>query len=115
MALVALRGMQFYAFHGFYDFERRVGSEFLLDVELTFPILEDPHDQIENTIDYEFIYRVSKKYMSKKYRLLESLAYDIAKELKSDYTKIESVKVILSKVSPPVGGKVKSAEVSIII
>lgn len=115
MAQVSLKGMKFYGFHGYYDFERRIGSEFILDVEVKLPIESNPRDQIEMTLDYEHIYAVSKKFMMKKYRLLESIAYDIGAELKLSYPIIEQVKVTLAKISPPVGGKVKRAEVAIIL
>jgi 7,8-dihydroneopterin aldolase/epimerase/oxygenase len=113
MALVSLRGMKFYAFHGFYDFERRIGNNFLVDVDATVEIKGDPDDKIERTLNYEEIYKITEKYMHKKYQLLESLAYDIATEIKTYDPKVLSVKVTLSKLKPPVGGAVDRAVVSI--
>lgn len=113
MATVELRGMKFYAFHGYYDFERRVGNNFELDVITTIDMPADPNDRIENTVNYEEIYKISESFMQKKYLLLESLAYDIAEDIKSKHPIVQKVKVILSKLKPPVGGKVDRALVSI--
>ena len=32
MATIALEGMRFYAYHGYYEEERTLGNEFILDV-----------------------------------------------------------------------------------
>lgn len=113
MATVELRGMKFYAFHGYYEFERRVGNNFELDVVATISMNEDPNDRIENTLNYEEIYKISQSYMQKKYLLLESLAFDIAHDIKSQHPIVQDVEVKLSKLKPPVGGKVDRAVVSI--
>ncbi len=113
MAKVALTGMKFYAFHGYYAFERRVGDYFELNVEVDIQMDEDPDEKIDQTLDYELIYQVSENYMMKKYLLMESLAYDIARELKSTDTRVNQVCVELSKLNPRVGGKADRATVTI--
>ena len=113
MAKVALYGMKFYAFHGYYAFERRVGDYFELNVEVDIRMDEDPDEKIDQTLDYQYIYQVSEKYMMKKYLLMESLAYDIAKELKDSDGRINTVSVELSKLNPRVGGKADRATVTI--
>lgn len=105
--------MKFYAFHGYYDFERRIGNNFEIDVEVELQMPEDPNDQIDMTVNYEEVYKVCAKYMQKKYLLLESVAFDIAKEIKSDFSRVEKVTLALSKLNPPVGGKVDRAVVTI--
>lgn len=113
MATIELRGMKFYAFHGYYEFERRIGNNFELDVIATVEMTEDPKDRIENTVNYEEIYNISASYMQKKYLLLESLAYDIAQDIKTKHPIVKKIKVVLSKLKPPVGGKVDRALVAI--
>ena len=113
MARVALKGMKFYAFHGYYDFERRIGNNFEVDLEATLKIQEDPNDRIEATINYEEMYAICERYMQMKYLLLESLAYDIAHEIKSKHPIVEKIEVKLAKLNPPVGGKVDRAVVTI--
>lgn len=113
MAKVALKGMKFYAFHGYYDFERRIGNNFEVDIEASLKIEKDPNDRIETTVNYEEMYKICERFMHMKYLLLESLAYDIAQEIKSSHPIVEKVEVQLTKLNPPVGGKVDRAVVSI--
>lgn len=113
MTKVSLLGMEFYAFHGYYDFERRVGSLFVLDVEVDVDLSENPHDKIEDTVNYEDVYAICKRLMNKKFRLLETLVFSIADEVKSISPNVLSVKVSLSKLNPPIGGKAKKACVSV--
>ncbi|MFT6810789.1 MAG: dihydroneopterin aldolase [Saprospiraceae bacterium] len=113
MARVALKGMKFYAFHGYYDFERRIGNNFEVDLEATLKIKEDPNDRIEATINYEEMYAICEQHMQMKYLLLESLAYDIACEIKRKHPIVEKIEVKLAKLNPPVGGKVDRAIVTI--
>ena len=113
MAKVSLKGMKFYSFHGYYDFERRVGNNFILDVEADVEMVEDPAEQIENTINYEILYDICQKHMSKQYRLLESVAYDIAVAVKEASTLVTRVTVTLAKLNPPLPGKVDQSEIQI--
>ncbi len=115
MAKVGLEGMQFYAFHGYYDFERRVGNQFSVDVILDLDIQGDPEEKITNTINYEIIHQTCKKYMKKRYRLLESLAYDIANDLKKGDDIINNVKVRIEKLNPNMEGKIGNALVEIVL
>ena len=110
---VALKGMRFYAFHGYYDFERRIGNNFSLDVIADVDLSEDPNDLIHQTLNYESIYKICNEIMQQKYKLLESVAFDIASQIKKDFSKVSSVEVRLSKLNPPVGGKVDSSEITI--
>ena len=114
-ANISLVGMEFYAFHGYYELERRVGSRFVLDVEVSLDEFKDPSDRIEMTINYENIYEISAYYMAKKYKLLESVAFDIASEIKSKFTQVRKVKVRLSKINPKLAGKVGAAQVELVI
>lgn len=110
---VALKGMKFYAFHGFYDFERRIGNNFVLDVIADVDLKEDPNDLIDETVNYESLYKICNDIMQQKYKLLESVAFDIASKIKAEFSKVKTVQVRLSKLNPPVGGKVDSSEITI--
>ena len=110
---VALHGMKFYAFHGYYEFERRIGNNYIVDIDTEIHLDGDPLDQIDETVNYEDLYKICKKYMGKKYKLLESLAYDIAQEIKTEHKKVLKVTVVLQKLNPPLGGKVDKSVVEI--
>ena len=103
--------MKFYAFHGFYEFERKVGNNFVVDVTVDVNLDANPNEQIENTVNYEDIYTICHKFMRKKYSLLETLAFDIAQSIKDHSELVNNVQVTLSKLNPPLPGKVERSEI----
>ena len=113
MATISLKDMKFYAYHGYYEFERRVGNTFHVDVDIEVDMSADPNDQIDNTYNYEKAYDIVNAHMAKKYQLLEGLAYDIADQIKSSHEIVQRVRVCLSKSNPPLKGKVGKAQVTI--
>ncbi|MEE9374660.1 MAG: dihydroneopterin aldolase [Saprospiraceae bacterium] len=113
MARIGLQGMKFYAFHGYYDFERRIGNEFIVDVMVELPMPLSPEEKISNTYNYEMIYDLVKKFMAKRYLLLETLAHDIAKDVKDSHAEITAVHIKIEKLNPPLGGKTDAAVVEL--
>tara|TARA_B100000497_G_C7517829_1_gene314897 strand:- start:255 stop:602 length:348 start_codon:yes stop_codon:yes gene_type:complete len=113
MARIGLQGMKFYAFHGYYDFERRIGNEFIIDVMVDIPMQNSPEEKISNTYNYEEIHSIVKIYMGKRYLLLETLAHDIAKDVKNSHEEITKVHIKIQKLNPPLGGKTRAAVVEI--
>lgn len=113
MATISLKDMKFYAYHGYYDFERRIGNNFQVDVDIDIAMTDDPNDQIDNTYNYEQAHNIISKYMQKKYQLLEGLAYDMAKAIKKSDPIVQKVKITLIKSNPPLKGKVGRAQVTI--
>lgn len=111
MAKVGLERMKFYAFHGYYEFERRIGKEFVLDVMIDIDIQKDPDEKISNTYNYEEIYAICKKYMKKRYQLLESLAFDIGDEIKNGDERINEVFIRIEKLNPNMGGNTGRATI----
>ena len=114
MAKIGLKGMQFYAFHGYYNFERRIGGEFVVDVIVDIDIGEDPNEKISNTYNYEDIYSTCQKYMKKRYQLLETLAHDIGNEIKGSASNINMVNIKIEKLNPRIGGKIDRAVVEMV-
>jgi len=110
MTRVALEKMEFYAYHGYYDEEQIKGNNFVLDVYADIPTFNSQEDNIDDTVNYEYIYKVCEKHMiEKKYKLLETVALQIAKDIKAEYRNIYKVKVRLAKLNPPIPGKIGRA------
>lgn len=115
MTRIALEGMEFYAYHGFYDEESKMGGTFIVDVEV---ILKQSKgaasDALEYTVNYETIYFICKKEMKITSKLIENVAHRIMGKLKFQFwNQVESMKVRIRKQHPPLGGKVGSAVVEI--
>jgi dihydroneopterin aldolase len=112
MGLIQIDGMEFYAFHGYYKEERIVGNRFLVDLiietDMKVPM---ESDNLKDAVNYQRIYEIVKLQMEKKSHLLEHIAGRI---LDAIYTEIEGIKkatVKVSKMNPPMGGKIGSVTV----
>ena len=105
MATIALEGVEFFAYHGVYDEEQKIGNKYSIDVVIEADVSEAAQfDRLRDTINYEKVYNIIATVMQKKARLLEHIAYKIIQGIKSEYPHIQSVEVSVSKYNPPVGG-----------
>lgn len=123
MALIALEGIRFYAYHGYYEEERLIGNEFVLDVIVSADVdvaaekdeLYDGEEDEEKkpaTVNYETIFLLCQTEMRKPARLLESLVDRIAGRIEDYFDNVEGLAIRLRKLHPPLGGRVDSAWVA---
>lgn len=114
MSVIALEGMRFYAYHGFYEEEQVIGGEYVVDVVVTtfFPraVVED---DLSKTINYETLYLICEAAMRKSDKLLETVASRIALDIKNQFKTIKELNVRVKKINPPLGGRVASAWVEV--
>ncbi|MCX6251839.1 MAG: dihydroneopterin aldolase [Bacteroidetes bacterium] len=108
MGKILLEGMEFYAYHGHLKEEQVIGTLFLIDLEIEFETGKaEISDQLRDTVNYMEIYRCVKGVMGKKSHLLENVARRILDAVKTSFPSICSLTVKISKINPPLGGKVK--------
>lgn len=106
MAIVALEGMRFFAYHGLYEEEQRTGNHFTVDLYMDTgkrPLAES--DEISDTPDYARAYEIVEQVMGQRQNLLETLVSGIGKELVKEMRGIDSVRVRVAKENPPVRGE----------
>jgi dihydroneopterin aldolase len=114
MPLISIEGMEFYAYHGCFKEEQIIGTRFLVDVQLETDTSEaEIADDLSKTVNYQSVYLVIKEEMAIKSRLLEHVARRIANRLLKDFPIIEKLNIKLSKMNPPVGGKVQNVSFSL--
>jgi dihydroneopterin aldolase len=128
MGIVALEGMKFFAYHGFYEEEQILGTDYILDVYVKTNFSkaaksdelfifeneedEDEEDKIPTTVNYEIIYLLCKTAMAQKSKLLESIIERIADRIIEYYEETELVQglyIRLRKMNPPLGGPVSNS------
>ena len=109
---VRLVNMVFYAHHGVRKEEHAVGAKYEVDVELSFDFTEAAiNDDITKTVDYGTVYRKIKEALTtKKYFLIEAVAYEIAQDLLRDFSVLDKVAINVRKRNPPVDGICDYAE-----
>jgi len=115
MSIIALEGMEFYSYHGYYDEEQSFGGKYLVDIYLTTDLdsLMDLSDNLEETINYEQVYAICKEIMAIKTRLIETVAYRIIDKIFGLSEAIQKVRIRVSKLNPPLLGKVNRTFVEI--
>lgn len=113
MDCIALEGLEFFSFHGFYPEENRIGNKYNIDIfAYTDVSWAAEHDAISGTLNYEEMYRIAKENTEKPVKLLEHLAYKIIKEMFVSFPELEKVQVNVCKFNPPIGGIAKWAKIS---
>lgn len=104
MAIITLENMQFYAHHGCFAEERKVGTNF--SVTVTFKYESDlaaATDAIENAVNYAEVYEIVKTQMATPSHLVENVAFRIKKALLEAFPAISSATVTVYKINPPLG------------
>jgi len=113
-AEISLEGLAFYAYHGFYEEERKSGNRFLVDIKVNTSIPENSDfENLDNTVNYEELYKIVESEMIKPSLLLENVAKNILDQAFIKISKAESVQVSISKLSPPVGGPCQKSKVTL--
>ncbi len=112
MGLIQIEGMEFYAFHGHFKEEQIVGNKFLVDLTIETD-MEKPmaSDSLKDAVNYQKAYEIVKQQMEKKSHLLEHIAGRILDALYAEMTGIRKITVKVSKMNPPMGGKINSVSV----
>jgi dihydroneopterin aldolase len=112
MGLIQIENMEFYAFHGHFKEEQIVGNRFLVDLTIETDMQRPMEsDNLRDAVNYQRVYQIVKDEMEKKSHLLEHIAGRILDAIYSDMTGIKKVTVKVSKMNPPMGGKIGSVSV----
>ena len=115
MDKIILHNMEFFAYHGFYDEEQKIGNKYAVSLTLYLDLSKPGYsDKLMDTVSYEEVYSLVKKVMEKPTRLLENIANKISDTILHTYPKVMQADVSVSKYNPPIGGVCEKAEIVII-
>lgn len=112
MDLVKLEGLEFFAYHGYYDEEQAMGNKYNVDLSIYLDLHQPAQtDKLSDTINYEELYRLVKLEMEEPARLLEHIAFRISNKLLEVFQLIQEIEISISKYNPPLGGICRSATI----
>ncbi len=112
MGLIQIENMEFYAFHGHFKEERIVGNKFLVDLTIETDMKTPAEsDNLKDAVNYQRIYDIVKSQMGMKSHLLEHIAGRILDSIYTEMDGIEKATIKISKMNPPMGGKIGSVSV----
>ncbi|MGM0613924.1 MAG: dihydroneopterin aldolase [Bacteroidota bacterium] len=114
MGLISIEGMEFYAYHGCFAEEKQIGTKFMLDIHIYANTGEaEETDNLYKTVNYQEVYAVVKQEMEKTSNLLEHVGRRILNAVSSEFPQVEEADIKISKMNPPLGGKMKSVSVTL--
>ncbi len=110
---IELKGLRFFAEHGMYAEEIKIGNEFEVDLCISYKLPKKSIDSIEQTINYVDVYRIVKAEMAEPKHLLETCAIKIVDRLHNYFKQIEKIQINVKKLAPPITNFTGSVGVSI--
>ncbi len=114
MIKIEIEEMEFYAYHGHYAEEQVVGNKFIVNLTLeTNKINAIKTDHIEDALNYQTAYKIVSQTMQVKSALLEHVAGRIIDALYNALPEITKATIKVSKINPPMGGKINNVSVTI--
>jgi 7,8-dihydroneopterin aldolase/epimerase/oxygenase len=114
MGKIALEGLEFFAYHGAYLEEQKIGNRYSVDINIETDFTNAAEtDRLKETVNYEDVYNSIKEVMQQKHRLLEHIGHSIIERIRSQYPNIQEVEVAVSKFNPPIGGVCDRAKIVI--
>tara|TARA_R110002020_G_scaffold67798_12_gene177860 strand:- start:185 stop:553 length:369 start_codon:yes stop_codon:yes gene_type:complete len=112
---ITLKNCAFFARHGVLDQENTLGQRFFVDAAMEVEAgdaLET--DLVEQTVDYGLAFALIERVVTGQQRkLIETLAFDIAKALCARFAQIRHVEITVRKPGAPVQGVLDHAEVRV--
>ena len=112
--VLRLRNMRFFAHHGLFPEENKLGQHFEVDIELFGDLSAAGNsDDVTQTLNYPEIYALVEHVVTQqRFKLVEALAEHIAQTIGKSFAPIE-LKVRVRKPNPPVAGHFDGIEVEL--
>lgn len=106
---VALEGIRFYAYHGYYPEEQILGCEFLLDIETESEVYSSGSDELINTVNYERLFSIAKAEMNITRKLIETVAHSILEKIRHEFLLVKTIRISIRKMHLPLSGQVRNS------
>ncbi len=114
MGKIILEQMEFYAYHGCFKEEQIIGNRFIVNLELeTNTAAAEISDKLHDTVNYQEVYYLIKLEMDTKSHLLEHIARRIMEKVMGSFPAVSGLKLRISKMNPPLGGKLHAVSVEL--
>ena len=100
---VFLKDILLYGYHGIHDLEKKVGTEFSINITMDID-LPETNIMLDDTIDYSVVFSLLKEEFLIATPLLENLAIRISERIKSVFPLMNKIQVNIIKYNAPIVG-----------
>lgn len=113
MGSIKLKNIRVFSYHGCLEEEGKIGSEYRVDLKVKGDLSNSAKtDELSDTIDYVHLNKIVKEEMNIRSKLLETVAERILKRIMDELIMVQSARVDVSKINPPIGGNVAMVTVT---
>ncbi|MBS3993474.1 MAG: dihydroneopterin aldolase [Bacteroidetes bacterium] len=112
MGKIKVEQIAVYAHHGCMIEEAKIGSDYLVDVEVKADISKSSvSDSLLDTVDYVHLTKIVQQEMAVRSELLEHVGKRIIDRILGELELVKKTTVWISKINPPIGGNVAKVTV----
>ena len=113
--MISIKGIKGFGYHGVFDFEKRDGQDFYVDLEIDIDLTDaSSSDLLSDSVDYSLLTAIAKEAIEKlQFDLIERLAGFIADTICENFPAIQTIAVTVHKPSAPVSESVTDIAVTI--
>lgn len=106
MDRIVMKNLAFFGYHGVMEEEKTLGQKFFLDIEIYTELGKaGKSDKVEDTVHYGEVYEIVKNRVETwRFKLIESLAENIAESVLDKFIKVQEINVVVKKPEAPVPG-----------
>ena len=99
---IELKQLHFYAYHGLYPEERKIGNEFEVNLAVSYLPSSGTVTDISDTVNYVQLYELLKVEMQTPRYLLETFLMEITEKIHVSFGQIKKVDIAITKLHPPI-------------
>jgi dihydroneopterin aldolase len=112
MAWIKVENIQVYAYHGCLEEEGKIGSDYIVDVEVEADFTKAAQsDELIDAIDYVHLNKIAVEEMAIRAKLLEHVNQRILDRIMEELPSVQKAIVSVAKINPPIGGNVDRVKV----
>ncbi len=113
--LISIKGIKGFGYHGVFDFEKRDGQDFFVDIEVAVDLQNaGKSDSLQDSIDYSLLTSIAREEIEgEPVNLIERLAGKIADRILQQFSQATTVSITVHKPSAPVREDVTDISVTI--
>jgi dihydroneopterin aldolase len=102
MITVQLLSLQFYAYHGVFEEEKKIGADYEVSVSVSHQEKKIPVLHLSETINYVSVYELIKQHMQQPRQLLETVATTFTQDVFARFSEADEVGITIIKKHPPI-------------